>query len=95
MAKGSKNTGGYKKKTAVPAAETVEQNQSGTTEQPAQQGSNVPAPEEPAITEFAAPLPPPVKSVSVQSVTNECIELIQRLPRREQIEVFRSIRRGL
>lgn len=83
MAKGNKNTGGYQKKTAVPGGE---QNQAGSTEQPTQ--------EESTSTKPAAPLPQ-VKSVSVQSVTNECISLIQRLPRREQIEVFKNIRRAI
>lgn len=82
MAKGNKNTGGYQKKHAVPAA--VEQNQAETTEQ-----------QESTSTKPAATQPPPVKSVSVQSVTNECIALIQQLPRREQTEVFKNIRRGL
>lgn len=79
MAKGNKNTGGDKKKTAVPEGG---QNRAGSTEHQESTAN------EPAATQ-------PVKSVSVQSVTNECIALLSQLSRRERAEVLRNIRRAI
>lgn len=100
MAKGNKNTGGYQKKHAVPAEEKTQQTESAAADATQEQATNEAEKQDlPPIPDDKPPAPAlkqePVKSVSVQSVTNECISLIQQLSRREQTEVFKNIRRAI